>query len=87
MLKEEIKNTLIEVGYDGDFSLSNVIDWIRINKHFNIWIEHGHTPKKTRIIAHDVVTKFGCHRGMHETYEIAQIKGIEIFLKLELNKI
>jgi hypothetical protein len=67
---------LIELGYRGDIiSLSRIIDWIRIEKKFNIWVEHGN--KKS----HDVTTDLGCHRGSFGTYEDAQVEGIKIFLK------
>ena len=83
-MKEDIKNKLIEIGYDGDFTLSNIIDWIRIHKNFNIWVEHGATNKEGT--THDVTTKFGCHRGSYKKYEDAQIKGIEIFIHYGINK-
>lgn len=83
-MKDEIKNKLIEIGYTGDFTLSNIIDWIRINKKFNIWIEHGHS--KNHIATHDVTTKFGCHRGSYKKYEDAQMKGIEIFIEFGLDE-
>lgn len=67
------KITLKKLGYTGNFDLSKVIDWIRKEYNFNIWIEHGHN------LTHDVTTKLGCHRGSFSSYEDAQLKGIEIF--------
>lgn len=74
----DISNKLKELGYDGDFTYSNIIDWIRRTQHFNIWVEHG-TTKKDRTY-HDVTTNYGCHRGSHNSYEDAQLAGIKIFL-------
>ena len=75
----DITDRLKELGYDGDYTNSNIIDWIRSKFHFNIWVEHGIT-KKDRTY-HDVTTDYGCHRGSYNSYEDAQLAGIKIFLK------
>jgi len=73
----EIVKKLEDIGYTEDFNLSNIIDWIRNTKHFNIWVEHGSVKK---IKTHDVTTDLGCHRGSYKSYEEAQLEGIKIFL-------
>lgn len=76
------RNKLIlkDLGYSGNLSdLSKIIDWIRVNYKFNIWIEHGHN------MTHDVTTSLGCHRGSFSSYKDAQLKGIEIFCKYGKN--
>lgn len=76
---KEIFLKLGELGYAGDKeSLSEMIDWIRRNHDFNIWIEHG--VRKGKTFTHDVTTNFGCHRGSYTKYELAQFSGIKIFL-------
>lgn len=73
----ENKKFIKNLGYtDNDFSLSNVIKWIRDNKKFNIWVEHGCNN------THDITTSKGCHRGAFKTYEEAQLEGIQIFIKI-----
>lgn len=81
---KELIIKLSELGYDGDESLSLIIDWIRVKYNFNIWIEHGTLSK--RGVTHDLTTNFGCHRGGYQHYELAQTAGIlKFFYYLENN--
>jgi hypothetical protein len=78
-------DSLREIGYDGDFNLSLIIDWIRINKKFYIWVEHG-TKRKDGTLTHDLTISdgkeySGCLRGSYLEYNDAQKKGIELFIK------
>ncbi len=75
---KEILRLITDIGYDGDESLSAIIDWIRVNHKFNIWIEHGLLNKKGK--THDVTTDLGCHRGNYANYELAQAVGIMKFI-------
>jgi hypothetical protein len=75
---------LNQIGYTGDFNLSLIIDWIRSNKNFYIWIEHG-VVKKDGSRTHDLTISGdngfgGCMRGSYIKYEDAQKRGIEIFI-------
>jgi hypothetical protein len=84
-MKQEEIDILLSIGYSGNFSLSDIIDWIRINKGFNIWVEHGFTRKdkvkKFKFMTHDITTSLGCHRGSYDKYEDAQLEGIKIFIR------
>jgi hypothetical protein len=75
---------LKQFGYNGEFNLSLIIDWIRINKNFYIWVEHG-VIKKDGTRTHDLTVSgdgrfSGCLRGSYLRYEDAQKRGIEIFI-------
>lgn len=81
---KELIIRLRDIGYDGEESLSLMIDWIRIKYGFNIWIEHGVLSKKGN--THDLTTSFGCHRGGYQRYELAQVAGIlKFFFYLDNN--
>ena len=78
---ENLKN----IGYSGDENLSLIIDWIRENKNFYIWIEHG-IVKKDGSKTHDLTISAengfgGCMRGSYLKYTDAQKRGIEIFIE------
>jgi hypothetical protein len=83
--KTEIK----KIGYDGDYNLSLVIDWIREEKKFFIWVEHG--SKNKNGFTHDLTISDGKgHGGSYRTfcnkYSDAQIKGIEMFVSYIYSK-
>lgn len=74
---------LKKIGYTGDDNTSLIIDWIRDNKNFYIWIEHGVMKKDGR--THDLTISGddgfgGCLRGSYTKYTDAQKRGIEIFI-------
>lgn len=78
-------DSLKKIGYTGDDNLSLMIDWIREDKNFYIWIEHG--SSKLGIKTHDLTISSeygfgGCLRGSYIEYADAQKKGIEIFIDL-----
>ena len=78
-LNKELLSKLVAIGYAGNFTLNNIIDWIRNTKNFDIWIEHGSTNKDET--THDVTTSLGCHRGSYKKYRQAQIEAIKIYLQ------
>ena len=76
--------SLKKIGYTGDDNLSLMIDWIRENKNFYIWIEHG-VLKRGGTKTHDLTISGGggfggCLRGSYLKYTDAQKKGLEIFI-------
>lgn len=75
---------LKKIGYTGDDNPSLIIDWIRDNKFFYIWIEHG-VIRKDGTRTHDLTISGdggfgGCLRGSYIKYTDAQKRGIEIFI-------
>lgn len=75
---KEVLRIVGDIGYEGNESLSSIIDWIRTTHKFNIWIEHGTISKKGK--THDLTTDLGSHRGNYISYELAQVAGIMKFV-------